>query len=61
MNRLPKLFNIDEMSNEELIHLFVMGQTMADAMDRRGDPEGCLEYSELWCAVEDLLKARGVR
>lgn len=57
--KLAELFNIEVMTDEQLCHLFFMGQQMADTMDRRGDAEGCREYSELWVAVDDLLKARG--
>ena len=57
--KLPELFNIKAMTDDQLLELFYMGQQMADTMDRRGDAEGCLEYSELWCAVDDLLTARG--
>jgi len=56
--KLAELFNIDAMTDDQLSHLFYMGQQMADTMDRRGDAEGCLEYSKLWVAVDDVLKAR---
>jgi len=56
--KLAELFNIEAMTDDQLFHLFYMGQQMADTMDRRGDAEGCLEYSELWVAVDDLLKTR---
>ena len=57
--KLPKLFNLEAMTDEQLLELFYIGQQMADLQDQRGDTEGCREYSELWCAVDDLLKARG--
>ena len=47
------------MTDDQLLELFYVGQQMADLEDKRGDAEGCREYSELWCAVDDLLKARG--
>lgn len=57
--KLQELFNIEAMTDDQLFQLFYMGQQMADTMWRRGDPEGCEEYSELWGAVDDLLSARG--
>jgi len=58
--KLPKLFNLEAMTDEQLLELFYIGQQMADLEDRRGDTKACLEYSELWCAADDLLKTRGV-
>jgi len=57
--KLQEIFNIKAMTDDQLFHLFYMGQQMADTMDRRGDAKGCEEYSELWVAVDDLLTARG--
>ena len=57
--KLPELFNIKAMTDDQLLELFYIGQQMADLEDRRGDAEGCLEYSELWCAADELLKERG--
>ena len=59
--KLRELFNIEAMTDDQLFHLFYMGQQMADTMDRRGDAKGCEEYSELWVAVDDLLTVRGAR
>jgi len=56
--KLQELFNIETMTDDQLFQLFYMGQQMADTMDRRGDAEGCLEYSELWVAVDGVLNAR---
>ena len=59
--KLSKLFNIEAMTDDQLLELFYVGQQMADLKDKRGDAEGCLKYSELWCEVEDLLIERGTR
>jgi hypothetical protein len=58
MRHLAKVFNIESMSEEALLPLYMMAQAEADRCDRMGNPTGCRTFSELWCDIEDLLETR---